>query len=382
MKHKLLWLAAVLTAGAAWLFENNAGTLTVFACAVLLPVFGMASLLGKPRLSARWELPSMAEKGAAVTGTLVVKNETARYLPRLLLEVQCENLRTGEKEARQIPLSLLPRQEKRLDFSLSSPHCGKTQTRIVRAGVQDLFGLCRKDIALEAAGEVTVVPHLFPVEISLQAHDMAVPDSDTYAAARPGSDPGEIFAIREYIPGDAIRRIHWKLSEKTGKLLTREFGLPVVNEILLLLETGSAVSGEEADAITEVFASICQSLSERGIGHHVGWRDTLTDGLSLQTVSCPDDFPPVLSALLELPPKEGGSVARRFTEEMGHCGYAHVIVVGGQIPEGIGDLYNGNRVSVLLPRRNGMAEGLQPDGTYLLTFEAGSCASGLCALEV
>ena len=104
--------------------------------------------------------------------------------------------------------------------------------------------------------------------------------------------------------------------------------------------------------------------------------------LTMRTVSRISDLASVLSDVLEAGPKEGGSVARRFTEDAGHCGYAHVIVVGAQIPADIRNLYNGNRVSVLLPRRNGICEGLQPDGTYVLTFDTEHYATELSMLEV
>ena len=252
MKAKLLWLFAVLTAAAAWLFENNAGTLTVLSCAVLLPLLGMIPLLIKPKLTAQWKLPEPPEKGAQTAATLTVKNEGAAFLPRLELKVKCRNLRTGEEQIQTVSLSLLPKQEKHLRFTLSCPHCGRVEMSILSASCQDLFGLFSKQAAMEATGELTVLPVLFPMEVSLQEHDMATPDSDTYSATKPGSDPGETFAIREYIPGDAIRKIHWKLSEKTDKLMTREFGLPVVNEVLLLLETSGAESAAETDAVTEL----------------------------------------------------------------------------------------------------------------------------------
>ena len=39
---------------------------------------------------------------------------------------------------------------------------------------------------------------------------------------RKGNDPSEIFDIREYVPGDDIRSIHWKLSSKTDTLILKE----------------------------------------------------------------------------------------------------------------------------------------------------------------
>ncbi|MCQ2538114.1 MAG: DUF58 domain-containing protein [Lachnospiraceae bacterium] len=52
------------------------------------------------------------------------------------------------------------------------------------------------------------------------------------------NDPSEAYGIREYVPGDSIKSIHWKLSEKTGKTMVREYGMPVPQpEVRLIAQT-------------------------------------------------------------------------------------------------------------------------------------------------
>ena len=58
-----------------------------------------------------------------------------------------------------------------------------------------------------------------------------------------------------------------------------------------------------------------------------------------------------------------------------------MVIVGGQIPEGVRDLLNGNRVSVLLSRPDAV-QGLQPDGTHVVPFTVDGYAAQLCRLEV
>lgn len=40
--------------------------------------------------------------------------------------------------------------------------------------------------------------------------------------SKKGYDATEVFELREYQPGDSIRTIHWKLSEKFDTVLVRE----------------------------------------------------------------------------------------------------------------------------------------------------------------
>lgn len=382
MKSKWIWLVATIAAAGAYLFENNPGTLTVLICVVFLPVIGMLPLLFAPKLQMEFSICASAEKNQTVQCKLRISNN--RIIPVLGLEVlaRCRNVRTGHREERKFRLSLLPKQTKCLEFALNSPHCGLLRLSLQTESCGDLFGLQRKKISCFTKKDLTVLPTLFDTQIRFGEQAQAIPDSDIYSTEKPGSDPGEIFDIREYIPGDAIRQIHWKLSQKCDKTMIREFALQMVNDMLVLLETADTDSPEETDAITEVFATVCQFLSNNGILFQAGWRTAKTGALRLQTVSSPGEFPDLLSRLLRLPPKKEGSVAERFAEQFRQCNFSHVVIVGSRIPAGVQELYNNNRISILLPRRDGISDGLQSDGTYILQFDTKSYMTELSVLEV
>lgn len=382
MKSKWIWLVACVAAAGTYLFENNPGTLTVLICVVVLPTIGMLPLLFAPKLQMELDISTSAEKDQPVQCKLRISNQ--RRIPVLGLDVtaRCRNWRTGSAQEQKASVSLMPKQEKCLEFSLHSPYCGLLRITMQAESCGDLFGLQRRKVACSVKKDLTVLPTLFEPQIRFSEQALVIPDSDIYSSEKPGSDPGEIFDIREYIPGDAIRQIHWKLSQKCDKTMIREFGLQVVNDMLVLLETADADSPEETDAITEVFASLCQTLANTGILFQAGWRETKTDALRLQTVSTPGEFPDLLSRLLRLPPKKGGSVAERFTEQFRQCNFSHVVIVGSRIPTGVQNLYNNNRITVLLPRRDGVSDGFQPDGIYILQFDRKTYDADLSALEV
>ena len=376
-KRRALWAAALLLTAVLYFFENNAGTLTLLLSVLLLPLFGLLPLLCP--VSAELAVPSAAEKGQRAAGAVRVKNGGFLPLPRVAVRLICRNLRTGEETTQEVVVSLLPKQTREAKFRLVCPHCGSICMEVTEVAVYDLFGLARRQKRVAARAEVTVLPALFQPEIVLRDSAAALPDSEVYASDRPGSDPGETFAIREYVPGDALRKIHWKLSEKTDRLMVREFGLPVVNEVLLLLETAGCADAVAANAVTEVFASVSRALLSQGCAHQVGWQGTAD--FCLQTVSAEQEFDAMLEALLRLPPCESGSVARAFSEVAPHGGFAHVLVVAAQLPAGMQELVSGNRVSVLLCGR-AASEGLQPDGAYVLSFDSAGYAQTLSHLEV
>lgn len=382
MKNKWIWLAACAAAAGAYLFDNNAATLTAFICVVLLPLLGMLPLLFKPKLKIELSVPASVAKEQMVKCTLRIKNE--RVIPVLGIDIlaSCYNVRTAHNEENKTRISLLSKQSKQLEFDLKTAHCGLLLITMNVDSYGDLFNLHRKKLSLSVTKEMTALPTLFSPDITMGEQSMPMSDSEVYSTEKPGSDPGEIFGIREYIPGDAIRQIHWKLSEKCDKTMIREFGLQIANDVLLLLETSGAESPDETDCITEIYASLCKTFSDEGVLFQTAWRDNESDSLIMEMISSPSDFPKILSQLLCLPPKSEGSVAERFWAQAGKCKFSHVIIVGGQIPSGLNELYNDNRITVLMPRRDAVSDGVQAGGIYVKQFDKETYMAEFSALEV
>ena len=60
-----------------------------------------------------------------------------------------------------------------------------------------------------------VYPRKVNLQVELSQMTIGAPKSEGMMQNRKGNDLSEIFDIREYVPGDDIRSIHWKLSSKT-----------------------------------------------------------------------------------------------------------------------------------------------------------------------
>jgi hypothetical protein len=73
------------------------------------------------------------------------------------------------------------------------------------------------------------------------------------AAPRAGSGT-ELFGVREYRPGDSLRRIHWRSSARHGVLVVREFEPPGVQTLGIFVDPAPR-SVEVADQIARIAAS-------------------------------------------------------------------------------------------------------------------------------
>lgn len=142
-----------------------------------------------------------------------------------------------------------------------------------RLWFQDLFGITRVSVASLATADLKVLPRIRPIQIlepPRTAHQ--TPDVRT----RPHRIPTEDwFRFREYLPGDDTRRIHWKLSMRTGAMTVRQPENREITkrDVLLVLdsylprgrtEDASLAAEELLDQVVETALGLTRTLVDRG----------------------------------------------------------------------------------------------------------------------
>ena len=93
-----------------------------------------------------------------------------------------------------------------------------------------------------------------------------IDDTEDYSNERPGYDLSEMFQIRDYVPGDSQRQIHWKLSHKYGKLIVKDPSLPITRSAAVFWErTENDPTAERTDAEAEIVVSVCRNLLSQSV---------------------------------------------------------------------------------------------------------------------
>ena len=319
----LLWLA-VWAQGK----DNMAACILIgtVACAVMEII--IAFMLRK-KLTAELSAGISCRKGEELPVTVTVRNSGIFSCLRVQAVVHCRDLLTGEetRSTARFPVSGKSEAQALCDFH--PPRCGKLALTLSELRVFDLFGLVGAKKPVELSAPSLVLPDIWPVELSVSERQSPDMDSDEYSMYHPGDDPSETFALREYLSGDRIKNIHWKLSEKTDHLMVRQLGLPVNNSILLVLDNSAdtAPSAAEREALGEAVVSVSAALCEAGLPHQAAWLDRETMEPQLCAIGSMEELTQALSGLLsaETEPDEQ-TVTQRLAEEQG-LDYAHVVAL-------------------------------------------------------
>ena len=127
----------------------------------------------------------------------------------------------------------------------------------------DILGLVRRQYSLAGQELLYVHPktHEFALSAALRAQRW---DSSTSDAAPDGTIT--FHTLREYVPGDDLRFIHWRSSAKLDTLMVRrniDVSLPMTT-VLLVTGTGAYAGAEPFEEAVEVAAStVYAAASER-----------------------------------------------------------------------------------------------------------------------
>lgn len=121
-------------------------------------------------------------------------------------------------------LPIPPRSILRLSYSFIPHRRGTTVIRGMRMSRTDLFGMLTEDQFIEKPSAINVHTHRESLD---KARRMAGREHLEFSGT--GRNPAivlrelEFDGIREYVPGDRARDIHWKLLPKLGKLMTKTY---------------------------------------------------------------------------------------------------------------------------------------------------------------
>ncbi len=252
--------------------------LLVYAMYVLLGVLFVSRVLARTwieSLSAKRScLEAQLEVGGSLPVEIVLKNSSALAVPWALIEdsLPLEALNASpaqlELDGARMQLVRIPSNgEKVISYEITFLRRGYYQIGPMLVESGDLFGLHRRYRVLTLPHYVTVLPHVVPLE----GYDIASPRpmGEIKLTHRLFEDTARISGVRQYVEGDALNRIHWRATARTGVLQCKTFEPSCIAGATLVLdfhEDSYDVPGGEYRAELGVTAivSIANALYELG----------------------------------------------------------------------------------------------------------------------
>lgn len=336
----LLWLLAEIIFIVMFAFSGSAVAAVLFFTMLLISLVSyLICVFSGKYFSAAIKLPASVKKSAAAEGTLVINNASPFTFIKVLCCVSAKNNMTGEREEKFIPVFCSAKSEAAANFTCSFKNCGYTEVKAEKIYLTDFFGFIPFKVKGFASSEAkcTVLPDTFDMTLVFDNMPIAIDDSESYSPDKNGNDYSETFQLREYVPGDSIKQIHWKLSEKLDKLIVREASLPVQKSTFVFWDkyAEDGFSANEADAMAEVTASICQALARQGTPFSLGWNEN--KNCFTESVTSTEELITAIPQILKSGAETEISGARQYFERFGSANFSKIIYISKSIPDGFED---------------------------------------------
>ena len=340
-----LWL---LAAAALYFFENNTGTRAVLIASAAVPVFSLCCAAWTAKKAAcRLEVKKTAVQGEACSCRCFFSGPWTRIgcvFSCRVVSAHRMNHQTGSWEWTSGGED---------QVLLDCTRCGTVDVRVEKAAARDWLGLASFPCPAADSVSLLILPDLYPVRVRL-SEQFSLP----WREERPGRPrrnawDTETSSVRDYVPGDPVRRIHWKLSGKMDRVLIREGDRPFAGNTLLLLETsGYGIEPEDMDSAAEAMLSVSRALAEEGIVHSAGWLDRGT--VQWMEIGNARDFLSMRDALLSAEAEETGeSVGAAFSRAFPDLQTDHAFVFSPRLDTDAVSLLERCPVTLVLARDAG-----------------------------
>jgi len=251
----LLWLAAYVVAGKAmYLFAYGLALLLVLAF-VLAP--------RRLRLDGEREgLYPRVQEGDRLD--VEVKLTAHRRMSTFILEERVPD-RLGRPV--RVPITKLA------SGSTVSHHYGLRATRrgVYQVGplvavAGDPLGLIQRETVVAEPFELLVHPRVETVSdrpLTRQFEDPPIRPP----VSKPFPSGLEFYGMREYVPGDDLRRIVWRASARTGKVMVREAEQGITDRITIMIDTDRGAHSRDGEGLSESFEAGIRVAASLGVRH-------------------------------------------------------------------------------------------------------------------
>ncbi len=275
-KHRIWYLAVVIAALISYLAADRQEPLVLLCILVVTPFLSAALQWTAMRgIQVVTDVPGTCRMGQEISVGFGLRRKSRMPLGTVRMQVVFENVLYGDKSTAEVWLQPSEQEDMRFVYLFKAVDCGNVKIHVPVIECRDLLGLFRFRRPAGISEEILI----YPPEIQINSELLQKPESksfgEMYDQDRKGQDVSEISGLREYVPGDSMNSIHWKLSGKLDQLIVREFGKPSHYNTLILYEMMKK-SGETKipnsynNAVLALTVSLSLSMLKLNLEHNVG----------------------------------------------------------------------------------------------------------------
>lgn len=257
---------------------------------------------------------------------LSVRNDGSRRTPVLRLFDPV----TGTRGAELLVSPLAPGAIAQAAYRLPTERRGIITVGPLEVVVSDPFGLASSSTEAAARTELTVFPHLDTVVPVPQTsgYDPHAGAEHPSALGRTGED---FYALRQYVVGDDLRRVHWPSTARRDELMVRQDELPWQGRVSVLLDVRRSA---HTPASLEIAVSAAASIITACWKRRDLVRFATTDGVDFGFAGGSAHVEAIMEHLAVVPACAGGTLRGMVDSLSSNAAAGSFVVIVGGVAEG------------------------------------------------
>ncbi len=269
MKCRLALPLSLLAAMLAVAFAT--GSELFYMLSILLLLAGITGFFSVLWASGTLSVSTRISEDTVHRGEDVLLQFSLRHKGRIPIAPVALELVSAAADSREIRLKDEPGRLQTLQMPVHAAHVGIYPSGIRACVVEDLLGLFSRRVPMDRSlFDLTVLPRTFETKPLV----LSPGDPGSEAMHRATEDISAPSDVRAYQAGDAMKKIHWKLSVKKGELMVRKFDEPILQDVLIVMDCSRPPSWghpqAEADLRDLLLETAASVFSQQAVtGHSV-----------------------------------------------------------------------------------------------------------------
>lgn len=230
----------------------------------------------------------MVGENAYVKLKIIAENKSILPIENMHVHIKLNNRFYEAVDTQVINISVAPFKSKEIEFGMNIVYFGRVLANVEKVELYDIFGMWKYEISANNGSEIICHPFA-KVEIDEVPVSTDGSDDDEELQLIKGDDVSQISQIRDYIPGDKLQNIHWKLSAKEEELQVKEYSQPYSKDIILLVD----LYKEDAKGLNEVIKyvyAVGNDVIDQGRMFYLTWFDGETASMNKAEVNNVDEL--------------------------------------------------------------------------------------------
>ncbi len=242
------------------------------------------------------------------------------------LKYVVSNAFTGEREEYTQKVFVYPKKGATLDYRISLEKCGMLEGRVEQFVIYDFFHILKFYSSNKKDGQAISFPRYNPTDYE-ELFDMVEDFPKEDESKNMGNDYNLDCEVREYIEGDSLKNIHWKLTAKKDNLMIRERLSTGRQRMNVILQFGEQT--EENDALMDSLRWILEEMILKEYPIQLFWKNSVAGNVKSECIAEIGEMERVIYDILSMRAfDERKSVLNHFLAE--NKGAPYILVMVGE----------------------------------------------------